>query len=80
MNQIATALEHYWHLRGQGVAPDKAYAHVERRFGVQVPAAMLEATADAVVEVAVSADFGTEFTNTIWGTSTGPQDALRTGR
>lgn len=74
MNQIALALEHYWHLRAQDVPPDKAYAHVERRFGVQVPAAMMERDSQAAVEVvqAVSTDFGTEFANTVWGSSTGP--------
>jgi hypothetical protein len=75
MNQIALALEHYWHLRAQGVRPVRAQAHVRQRFGIEVALNEAEDSSDACEEVvqAVSTDFGTEFCKTIWGTSTGPR-------
>jgi hypothetical protein len=81
MYQTSLALEHYWHLRAQGVVPRTAAQHVRQRFGVDIPITETENAADDAVVVtnASSTDFGTEFANTIWGTSTGPQDALRTG-
>ena len=74
MNQIAAALENYWHLRAQGMTPRAAQAHVRFRFGVEVDlmaTAESYAAAEEIVQ-AVSTDFGTDFANTIKGTSTGP--------
>lgn len=74
----ARALEHYYHLRAQDVTPDDARAHVRQRFGVAI-VGDLPSPDEAVTPVTPESpsEFGSEFTRTIWGTSTGPVDGIR---
>lgn len=79
MNQIASALSHYWQLRAQGVLPDAARAHVRQRFGVELgDLPSPEESGDVVGPVAPAE--GTYDWRTIYGSSTGPRDGLRMGR
>ena len=74
MSQNAEALAHYYHLRAQGLDPDVARQHVRQRFGVEISDQV--PSADAVVTPVPpreSMEFGGEFCQTVWGSSTGPQ-------
>lgn len=49
MTQIHAALSHYWHLRDQGLDPERAVAHVKQRFGVDLDRERLLPEAATVV-------------------------------
>jgi hypothetical protein len=75
MPENAEALAHYYHLRAQGVDPTSARLHVRMRFGIIINGDL--PVADEVTEPVVPErepmEFGGDFPNTIYGTSTGPQ-------
>ena len=73
MNQNAEAISYYYHLRAQGVDPTSARLHVRMRFGIVINGNL--PVADDVTEPVVPREpmeFGGEFCETIYGTSTGP--------
>ena len=75
MPENAAALAHYYHLRSQGVDPVIAKQHVRQRFGIDIGDVP---EADAVTTPAdpperEPMEFGGDFGQTIYGTSTGPQ-------
>lgn len=70
MNQIAAALEYYWHLRTQDVGAVAASQHTEQRFGVRIPPSEAERVTNECEEI--EQEFGTDFCKTVFGSSTGP--------
>lgn len=73
MDQNAEALSHYYHLRSQGVAPASARQHVRQRFGVDIYGSVPNAdTVATAIPPREQMEFGGDFCNTIYGTSTGP--------
>ena len=76
----ALALEHYYRLRAQDVNPQDARNHVRQRFGVVINGDLPnpdEVVTPVTLDPARPSDFGSELTETIWGTSTGPVDGIR---
>lgn len=78
MNQIATALAHYWGLRAQDIADAAARDHTFQRFGVRIDVTSVENAADDCEEIVRNPDmpwegYGEGFRETTWGSSTGPQ-------
>jgi hypothetical protein len=72
MPENAEALAYYYHLRSQGVDPISARLHVRLRFGIIINGD-LPAADEVTTPVREPMEFGGDFPETVWGTSTGPQ-------